>query len=652
MPRRESRLSGYLAAEPNNSALTYRGFVQRLQASTLCCAVGRPDARARRLGFALVPVAMMLLVGLPSAGDNFPRQPGIKVLHYSFDVALSDTSDDVAVKDTIDLQFLASGVSSINLNLCNLIRQPQPADRLNPCLIPAPRPPRGSPGATAGPAPSSVGRGMTVTGVVAEDGKALTFTHQNNLLRVNFPNESKAGDRFSFTVSYHGVPASGLYIGKNKYGDRVWFTDNWPNKARNWLATIDHISVKASKTISVTAPDTYQVISNGKMIEETNLPGNVLRTVWQESMPIPSWQYSLGVAAMAVAHFGQFHGTQFSAWVFPQDRDSSFQALEPNTQSVFEFYTDHIGPFDYEKLAQVEAAGGGGATEPATTIFYYGGAYGAQAHEMAHQWFGDAVTEGDWDDVWLSEGFATYFNLLYIEHQYGRDAFIAGVKRTQEAAIQYELVHPDDTVVHKNLTTASNVFSNSTQIYQGGAMVLHMLRGVLADDNFWAGIRVYYSRFRNGSASSDDLRHAMEDACYAAGNCPPDHRDLSWFFQEWLNRGGFMHVAGGWHYDPETKQLQVALDQTGNQELYRMPIQIGITLPRGEAPAPSQGSSGRTANGVGRGQRPSEPITQLVTILVDKRHNTLSVPLTVAPTNVELDPNLWVPMMQARFEKR
>jgi aminopeptidase N len=606
----------------------------------------------RRLTTAVAVVAMALLMSIPSAADQFPRQAGIKILHYGFDVTLGNASDDVAVKDTIDLQFMASGVRGMNLNLCNLIRDPRPENRLNPCLIPPPRPARGSTEAPAQLSPSSVGRGMTVTGVVSEDGEALTFTHENNILHVNFPKESRLGQRLSFTVSYHGVPAAGLYIGKNKYGDRVWFTDNWPNKARNWLATIDHISVKAPKTISVTAPDIYQVISNGKVIEQTDLPGDLRRTVWQESLPIPSWQYALGVGAMAVAHFGQFENTQFSAWVFPQDRDSSFKTLEQRTESIFEFYTDHVGPFDYEKLAQVEATGGGGATEPATTIFYYGAhAYGAQAHEMAHQWFGDAVTESSWDDVWLSEGFATYFNLLYVEHEYGRDAFIAGVERTRDAAMRYESAHPEDTVVHKNLTTASNVFSNAPQIYQGGAMVLHMLRGVLGDADFWAGIRLYYDRFRNGSASSDDLRHAMEDACYASGNCPPDYQDLSWFFREWLNRGGFMHVTGSWHYDPQAKELQVVLDQTESQELYRMPIEIGIALPPG-TPASEPGAGASMAN-TGRGGRDLVgPTIQMATILVDKRHSTLTIPLAVAPQTVQLDPNLWVPMMHATFEKQ
>ncbi len=198
---------------------------------------------------------------------------------------------------------------------------------------------------------------------------------------------------------------------------------------------------------------------------------------------------------------------------------------------------------------------------------------------MAHQWFGDAVTESDWDDVWLSEGFATYFALLCTEHNEGHDAFLRGVRESSKAAVNYALAHPTDTIVHNNSANDSDVFFNSTQIYQGGAMVLHSLRGVLGDRNFWAGIRLYLSRFRNASATTDDFRQAMEDACHASHECPPDGDDLSWFFRDWLHRGGLMQLKGTWHYDPETKQLEVALDQMQTQGLCRMPVEIGITLP-------------------------------------------------------------------------
>jgi aminopeptidase N len=558
---------------------------------------------------------------LSARADTYPRQPGIKILQYTFDVTLGDASDELVVKDTIALEFLAAGVRGLDLDLCNLIKRPQPADRLNPCLAAAPRPPRGAnPNAPAAEAPSSLGRGMTITGITGANGAALTFVHENDRLHVNFPAPSRVGEKLRLTISYHGVPATGLFIGNNRYNERVFFTDDWPNKARNWLATIDHISVKTPKTMIVTAPSKYHVISNGTLTEDTDLGAGLRRTVWTETQPIPSWQFSLGVAQMAVEHFGESHGVPFSAWVFPQNREAGFSAVDRNTKSIFDFYWEHIGPYPYEKLAHVEAAGGGGATELASTIFYFGG-FGAASHEMAHHWFGNSVTESDWDDVWLSEGFATYFALLYTEFESGSDAFIAGVKRTRDTAMNYILAHPDDTVVHNNLANISNVFSNSAQIYQGGAMVLHMLRGVVGTENFWAGIRLYSRRFYNGSASSDDLRHAFEDACYDSGNCPKENQDLSWFFREWLNRGGILKLQGGWHYDSAARQLQITLDQMQTQGLFRMPVEISIT----------------------------GPVMKTVKITVDQQHNVLNVPLDAAPASVQLDPRLWLPMMQASF---
>jgi aminopeptidase N len=582
------------------------------------------------------------MVSANSAADMYPRQPGIKILKYSFDVTLGDESDELTIKDTIDIQLLAGDVRGLDLDLCQLVTSPHSPDRLNPCLVPQPRPPRGEPAPPVSSAPTSVGFGMSVTAVTVGD-QQLEFHHQNDRLHISFPAPIHAGQKLTLAVSYHGKPAAGLFIGKNIYDDRVFFTDNWPNKARNWLATIDHISVKAPKTISLTAPRKYQVISNGLLKEQTDLPGNLRRTVWDESLPIASWQFSLAVAQMSVNYFGHADDVQFSAWLFPQDRELGLKALDPLAQSVFEFYSSHIGPYAYEKLAHVQAAGSAGATEPATTIFYYSG-FGAAAHEMAHQWFGNAVTEADWDDVWLSEGFATYFDLLYTEHQQGRDAFLSGVRRTRKAAVDYAVAHPADTVVHNNLQNDSEVFFNSTQIYQGGAMVLHTLRGLLGDEKFWTGIRLYSSRFRNASATTDDFRHAMEDACHSSRDCPPESEDLSWFFREWLNRGGILQLKGTWRYDPQAKQLQVVLDQMQSQGLYRMPIEIGISMPL-SATSQTESASVPFTQLLG-------PRTRIVTMLIDKQHNVLNIPVDTEPNEVQIDPNLWVPLTQVAFQKQ
>jgi aminopeptidase N len=331
---------------------------------------------------------------------------------------------------------------------------------------------------------------------------------------------------------------------------------------------------------------------------------------------------------------------------------ASFRGFRTFTQPILEFFIDHIGPYSYEKLAQVEANGIGGGMELASSIYYGYGAAGPGrqliAHEMAHQWFGDSAAEKDWDDVWLSEGFATYFALLYQEFQDGHDAFLSGVKRSKELAIRYALANPNSTIVHNNLADFSKVIANNAQIYQGGAQVLHNIRGVLGTDTFWAGIRLYYSRFQNGNANSDDLRLAMEDACKNAGRrCPTEGRDLTWLFRELLNRGGVLQVHGSWQYDKAAKQVQVTLDQSQASGLYRMPIEVAISAMA--EPEPDAMPAGRG----GRGGAPpqAQPVQRIHVMQLNQQHQVFTFSLDSEPLSVALDPMAWV-MMQATFEKK
>src|SRR6185503_8027993 len=114
--------------------------------------------------------------------------------------------------------------------------------------------------------------------------------------------------------------------------------------------------------------------------------------------------------------------------------------------------------------------------------------------------------------------------------------------------------------------------------YQGGAQVLQNIRGIVGTQTFWAGIRSYYGRFKDGNATTDDLRRHMEDACKTAGDrCSTDGKDLSWLFSELLNRGGALQVTGTWTYDASSKQVQITLEQTQKTSVYRMPIEIRLT---------------------------------------------------------------------------
>ncbi len=521
--------------------------------------------------------------------DNYPKNPNIDALNYTFRITLSDDTDEIVGEATVDLRFLVEGITELRLDLIS---------------------------ATAD------GKGMTVTGVSSAD-KPLQYQHENDELRISLLSPSQANQRTRVTIAYRGVPATGLIIGPNKHGDRTFFSDNWPNKARHWLPTIDHPYDKARCEFVITAPDNYQVISNGLLVEETDLSAGMRLTHWRQSVPIASWLFVLGVAEFAVQYLDEYDGRSIQTWVYRQDRDAGFYDFAVPTRQVLEFYSDKVGPYSYEKLANVQAASVGGGMESATAIFYGENSVTGQRsvrwrnviiHEIAHQWFGNAVTEYDWDDVWLSEGFATYFTLLFIEHAYGRDEFVAGLQRSRDRVMAFYERNPDYRIVHDNLTDMRQVTTSNT--YQKGSWTLHMLRGIIGDDAFWRGVQAYYRNHRDRNATTDDFRRAMEEA---------SGRDLSQFFRQWLYRGGKLEYQGGWSYGDGV--LRVELNQVQNDtNFFQMPVQIGIYFD-------------------------GEPQPQIELLQVNDQQNTFTMALDREPADVVLDPNTWV-LMQAEFVRR
>ncbi len=475
--------------------------------------------------------------------DTYVRQP-VDVEHYRFALTLVDSTDRIGGVATIAMRVLQAGVTSVTFDL-------------------------------ADETPTRQGRGMHVT-AVSRGIIALAFTHRQDHLVVTLDHPSTVGEAVEFVVRYAGVPAGGLQIKPDKYGDRAFFSDNWPDKARQWLPTIDHISDKATMEMDVVAPAYYQVVSNGRRIEVTDLANGARRTVWRESAPIAPWLFVLGVARFAVQSVGDYAGIPIETWVLARDRDAGFYDFAIPTRDVLAFYSDRIGPFAYEKLANIQSSATSGGMEAASAIMYNAASVtglrsvrwrNVVIHEIAHQWFGDAVTESDWNDVWLSEGFATYFTLLYIEHAYGRDEFVSGLRASRQTVLEGDIKTPDYRVVHENLADMTQVTSAMT--YQKGSWVLHMLRQRMGDDRFWAGIRDYYARHRNGSASTADFSRAMERA---------SGLDLAPFFQQWLYRGGVPRIEATWNWDAATKQVTVVLAQTQAAEPFTVPVEIGIAV--------------------------------------------------------------------------
>ena len=323
----------------------------------------------------------------------------------------------------------------------------------------------------------------------------------------------------------------------------------------------------------------------------------------------------LGVARFAVQQVDDFDGRPIQTWVYQQDRDDGFYDFAVPTKRAMEFYADYVGPYAYEKLANITSPVTGGGMEAASAIMYHEGSVTGDRtvrwrnviiHEVAHQWFGNAVTESDWDDVWLSEGFATYFTLLFIEHAYGRDEFVDGLRSSAERVFtQYE-TDPEYRIVHDDLDDMSRVSSGAT--YQKGSWILHMLRSQLGDEIFWSGIRAYYARHMNGNATTADFRAAMEEA---------SGRDLGVFFQQWLRSGGNPRLEGWWDYDPSARAVRIELNQTQTAgPTFTLPMEIGIHFDGEVLPSVVE------------------------SVEVDGRFHRFVIPVTGPPSDVTLDPNV------------
>jgi aminopeptidase N len=190
---------------------------------------------------------------------------------------------------------------------------------------------------------------------------------------------------------------------------------------------------------------------------------------------------------------------------------------------------------------------------------------GLIAHETAHQWFGDAVTEREWSHVWLSEGFATYFASLWVEHSEGDSAFRADMRRIREQVIKAE-----EVATRPVIDTAQTVLMQllNTNSYQKGGWTLHMLRGLVGDSAFFRGLRSYYLGNRHSTALTDDLRRALEAS---------SGRPLGWFFDQWLRRPGYAEVTTSWRYDAGQRRVVATIAQGSRFGAYRFPLTVAIT---------------------------------------------------------------------------
>jgi aminopeptidase N len=483
----------------------------------------------KRFAQLIFALALCAQGALPASADDYPRNSALDAIHYRLSLALKDASDEIQAEAEILFEFKQDGVKTIPLDLVGLT-----VDR------------------------------------VTEGQREAKFTRAGGKLSVALSGDYRRGDRGKVTVKYHGRPADGLIIRKNKFGDFAVFGDNWPDRARHWFPSIDHPYDKATVEFLVTAPTRLDVIANGRLIEKTSLQNGETLTHWSETTPIPTYCMVIGATEFSIINVGTVEragdDVELFYYLFPKDRDKGMKGYG-RTKQIVEFFSNLIGPYPYEKLALAQSSTRYGGMENSSSVFLAEDLFseGTNAHEIAHQWFGDSVTEADWHHLWLSEGFATYFGHLFFERADGRDKFVQLMAADKNQYIKsYESQGAGAPPIYDPAITDLMKLLNANN-YQKGEWTLHMLRHIMGDEKFFAGIRDYYQTYRDRNAVTDDLRKVME---FHHG------QPLDWFFKQWIFEPGYPVYDAIWSWDETAKDLKLRVAQKQSPTVFSMPLDV------------------------------------------------------------------------------
>ncbi len=326
-----------------------------------------------------------------------------------------------------------------------------------------------------------------------------------------------------------------------------------------------------------------RVVANGALVSSRPLadPRDGPRTewVWRESQPIPAYLMVIAAAPLDRYDLGETAcGLGFDRKCVPQyvftapEQAKTMPGPFARAGDIVALFSRLVGPFPYEKLAHLQSSTRYGGMENASEIFYADGAFrrGTMndeliAHETAHQWFGDAVTERQWPHVWLSEGFATYFSALWVREARGDSAFRNRMRAIRSTVLRDTVSVTRRPVIDTIETTLIQLLNRNS--YEKGGFVLHMLRAQIGDSAFFRALRAYYAEHRNSTALTADLQAAMEKT---------SGQKLGWFFDQWLRRPGYPEIDAHWRYDRETHEAVIDVRQTARFGTFRISLLVDV----------------------------------------------------------------------------
>ncbi len=449
-------------------------------------------------------------------------------------------------------------------------------------------------------------------------GRDLGFETAGGKLHVRLPQPAAAGAALELVVEYGARPRRGLYFvapspARRALAPQAW-TSFWPEDARFVLPCHDDPADKASSEILLNLPASWRAMATGVLTATRQEAG---RRLWHYRLESPHSVYLMSFVAGEYEEVPVASGSVPLAHFVYAGRAEDARQSFARAPEMLRFFADRTGlPYPWPKLAlSVAADFVHGAMENVSAITFSDhhlldargradtSADGVLAHELAHQWWGDLVTPRSWNELWLSEGFATYFADLWVETAQGAEA--ASWRRLEhadawgalDAAQRGRRVVPDAPAEPWSLLDAN--------VYARSALILAHLRQVVGEEAFWGGLRGFVGRHALGIATSEDLQRSLSQA---AG------RDLSWFFDQWLRRDGVPSLRAAWRFDPAGPRVVVSVRQGGPALV--LPLDV-VVIDAGSA----------------RAQR----------LFVERGEQEFSLPVTAPPLSLVFDPGGLVP---------
>ena len=414
---------------------------------------------------------------------------------------------------------------------------------------------------------------------------SLAYTQNTNELIITLPTTQLSGTQATVEVIYSGAPPQNGFFAftSSTHGPSntpVIYTLSEPFGARDWWPCKQDLNDKINNIdVYITAPSQYVSVSNGVEPEAPVINGNLKTTHFRHNYPIPAY-----LICMAVTNYTIINQTAGSApntypiinYIYPESDNSSLRTQILQTPLLLNYYSTLLEnyPFANEKYGHAQFGWGGGM-EHTTVSFMVN--FGRQliAHEMAHQWFGDKITCGTWKDIWLNEGFATYFAALAVENFDGPAAFVS--EKANMIGLITSSANGSVYLSDAEALIVDRIFDYRLT-YNKGAMVLHMLRFKLGDAVFFQGLRNYLadSNLAFKYAITANLKSHLE-AVYGSS--------LTEFFNDWVYNQGYP-IYNITVQNTAVGQAKITVSQTTSHSsvpFFEMPVPVRLLGANGQS---------------------------------------------------------------------